>query len=102
MRPLTQHRRLVVAAWQRIRGKGYSIPASMAHLAAAILQRTYRAALKHLNRVGPLRTHNTRRFRKFHTAFGRPASGHFYVIVMPGVLHFLLPCLRLLPDTLKV
>lgn len=60
------------------------------------LERAYRALARRINGAWPLRTINRRRLDHFHRA-NASTAGHFYVIVMPGTLHFLLPCLRLLP-----
>jgi len=38
----------------------------------------------------------------FHKNYKNRLGGHFYVIVMPNTLHYLIPCLRLLPDDLQV
>jgi hypothetical protein len=65
-------------------------------LPALTAERAYRALARRMNGAWPLRTINRRRFERFHRA-NASTGGHFYVIVMPGTLHFLLPCLRLLP-----
>lgn len=65
-------------------------------LPALTAERAYRALARRINGAWPLRTVNRRRLDHFHRA-KTGTGGHFYVIVMPGTLHFLLPCLRLLP-----
>ena len=41
-------------------------------------------------------------FTRFQHRHHRLLGGHFYVIVLPGTLHFLTPCLELLPKNLTV
>lgn len=45
---------------------------------------------------------NYRRFRGFQRRSASTPGRHFYVIVMPRMLHFLVPCLELLPSDLRV
>ena len=65
-------------------------------LPALTAERAYRAFARRVNGAWPLRMINRRRLDRFHLA-NDSTDGHLYVIVMPGTLHFLLPCLRLLP-----
>ena len=50
-----------------------------------------------LNRVS-----NHPRFTKFQKERSLQLGGHFYIIVVPNTLHLLNPCLKLLPDNLKI
>ena len=85
-----------------MRVRGYSSPLSLlVHLPRMTLLRTYRLFARRANRSGVIATMNRRRLRRLHAAWPA-AGGHFYVIVMPGTLHFLLPCLALLPRDLRV
>jgi hypothetical protein len=45
---------------------------------------------------------NSPRFKEFQRVHADELHNHFYSIVMPNNLHFLLPCLRLIPDTVNV
>jgi hypothetical protein len=45
---------------------------------------------------------NYSRFRTFQSKHAERLGGHFYLIVMPGTLHFLLPCLALVPNHVKL
>lgn len=42
------------------------------------------------------------RFRRFQSRIADQLGGHFYVIVMPQTLHFLLPCLSLVAKDVRV
>ena len=85
-----------------MRVRGYSSPLSvLVYLPRMTLLRAYRLFARRANRGGLFATVNRRRLRRLHAAW--PATGgHFYVIVMPGTLHFLLPCLALLPRDLRI
>jgi len=48
------------------------------------------------------RLFNVPNFRKFQYSNNAKLHDHFYVIVMPDILHFLIPCLRLIPDDVRV
>jgi hypothetical protein len=48
------------------------------------------------------RASNAPRFREFQRSHADRLHNHFYVIVMPRTLHFLLPCLRLIPPAVSV
>ena len=87
-----------------MRTRGYSLPAALfLHLPRVAFMHVYRRLAQPINRNGPIRTVNRRRIRRLHASCESSAPGnHFYVIVMPGTLHFLLPCLALLPPNLQV
>jgi len=87
-----------------MRTRGYPLLAAVfVHLPRVALVHVYRRLAQPFNRSGPIRTLNRRRMRRLHASCAlSPAGGHFYVIVMPGTLHFLLPCLALLPAHLTV
>ena len=104
MNPLRHYLRRLRVALESMRTRGYSSPAAVClHLPRVALLHVYRRLAQPVNRSGPIRMLNRRRIRRLHAscALSR-AGGRFYVIVMPGTLHFLLPCLALLPATLKV
>lgn len=87
-----------------MRTRGYSLPAAVClHLPRVALIHVYRRLAQPVNRSGPIGMLNRRRIRRLHASCALPpAGGHFYVIVMPGTLHFLLPCLALLPANVQV
>ena len=45
---------------------------------------------------------NSNRFRKFQDSHQVKLGNHFYIIVMPNILHFLIPCVKLIPRTINV
>jgi hypothetical protein len=45
---------------------------------------------------------NIPRFKAFQRLHVDEMHNHFYIIVMPNTLHFLFPCLRLIPNTVNV
>jgi hypothetical protein len=81
----------------RLRAGGRSPLGAVAILPALVAGRAYRALARGALRGWTLRAVNRRRLARFLRA--HPPAGHplVYVIVMPGTLHFLLPCLRLVP-----
>jgi len=74
---------------------------ALLHLPAATFLRAWQRLARPLN-GGRLQAINERRFSAF--AAGLPDDGRprFYVIVMPNVLHFLLPCVALLERDARV
>ena len=87
-----------------MRTRGYPLPTAVfLHLPRVALVHLYRRLAQPINRSGPFRMLNRRRIRRLHaSATLSRAGGHFYVIAMPGTLHFLLPCLAQLPPQLEV
>lgn len=64
--------------------------------------RSYRLFAAGIN-ASPLNYHNNLvNFTRFQHRHHRALGGHFYIIVLPGTLHFLMPCLELLPANLSV
>jgi len=81
----------------RVRGYGL-LPSVLLVLPRITLVRGYRHVARRVNRT-LFDAVNLQRLRDIADAFD---GDRFYVIVMPGTLHFLLPCLALLPDGLRV
>ena len=79
-----------------------AVAALTLRLPIALLRRAFLKIAQVLNgRVlcGPL---NKKSLQQFQKDLLPAAGGHFYVIVMPGTLHFLLPCLALIPSRVPV
>jgi len=90
-----------VVGRMRIRGHPRA-PSILLYLPRVVVMRAYRILARGVNR-NVLRRVNQRRLRAVHHAPDNgAASGRFYIIVMPGTLHFLLTCLALLPRELRV
>lgn len=87
-----------------MRVRGYGLVSSLLfHLPQAALLRGWRIVARGANRSCAFRFFNERALRRMHSADeAHAAGGHFYVIVMPGTLHFLLPCLALVPEGVRV
>lgn len=99
LRGLRRHLRALAGLTREARAQGSSGPALLLwHLPRAVLAKSYRRLAQVVNGRGPFKAANSARLRRFHAAGGAARSGHFYVIVMPGTLHFLTPCLRLIQD----
>ena len=82
--------------------RGYPLlPSILLVLPRITVVRGYRHAARRFNRV-VFDAVNGRRIRRVAAAQMDAVGDAFYVIVMPGTLHFLLPCLALLPRHLKV
>lgn len=87
---------------ERLRARGIgAVGAWTRVLPAAVLQRLYAKAAYAANRR-LLEGTNRRRFRAFVDAELERSAGRYFVIVMPRTLHYLLPCLQLLPRELPV
>lgn len=104
MNVLRYYGRRTFAALRHMRTRGYApVAAVLIHLPRATLLRGWRIFARGVNRSAPVRKLNERSLRRVHAVDpDHAAGGHFYVIVMPGTLHFLLPCLALLPSGLRV
>ncbi|MGE5090392.1 MAG: hypothetical protein ACM3QY_14795, partial [Candidatus Levyibacteriota bacterium] len=104
MNALAYYRRRVARAVARMRARGYPLlPALLRHLPRVLLLRSYRRLAQGINRSRVFRPANERSLRHMHAADrAHAAGGHFYVIVMPGMLHYLLPCLALVPEGVRV
>ncbi len=91
-------------ALRKMRTRGYSpLVAVCVHFPRVLLLRGYRILARGVNRSRIFRFLNERSLRRFHAGDeAHAAGGHFYVIVMPGMLHFLLPCLALVPPGVRV
>jgi hypothetical protein len=48
------------------------------------------------------RVYNHQRFKNFQTIHQQKLGDHFYIIVMPNILHLLIPCLKLIPPKVNV
>ena len=62
-----------------------------------IFSKAYGKIARALNNSNLLFFINAWRLQRFHSRHHHKLGGHFYVIVMPGTLHFLTPCLKLIP-----
>jgi hypothetical protein len=82
-------------------GHGW-LSVALACLPKAIARRAYRRTAVVANRrlLNPLC--NDRQLQIFAASLTRPSGKRFFVIVMPGVMHFLLPCLGLLPPSVDL
>lgn len=84
-------------ALQPLRQRGLGNAAALLQqLPAAVLLRAWRRAARPLNRSLFGRWSNSPRLAQFQGRLPAGAQPRLYVIVMPHVLHFLLPCLALL------
>jgi hypothetical protein len=89
--------------YRRLRQRGHSGPDVMLRrLPQAAALRAYRKLAYAINDHVLQRWLTPARFRRFLARQPGGMDGCFYVIVMPQTLHFLLPCLRLLPRDVRV
>jgi hypothetical protein len=100
---LRQHYRLARDVVRRMRTRGHPLSLSiLLYLPRVLVMRAYRIVARGLNRA-VFRRVNQRRLRAArHAAADGGAGGCFYMIVMPGTLHFLLPSLALLPRDFRI
>jgi hypothetical protein len=89
--------------YQRLRDRGHSSgDVLLRRLPQASALRAYRKLAYALNDQVLQRWITPARLRRFLARQPGNLDGCFYVIVMPQTLHFLLPCLRLLPPGVRV
>lgn len=87
---------------RRLRSQGRSLPAALfVQLPIAVATHAYARVARRLNQLLN-RTINLSRFRAFQKRHAEHLGDHFYVIVMPQTLHFLLPCLDLISREIQV
>lgn len=104
--PLKKITRLLERAMQfvsRKRHQGRAIhQIILVDLPVRMLARFWRGLAAFANESLANRFLNIRRFQEFQLAHGDKLENHFYIIVMPNTLHFLIPCLKLIPKTVSV
>jgi hypothetical protein len=89
--------------YQRLRDRGHGRVGTVVwRLPQAVAVRAYRKLAYAINDGVLQRWVTPGRFRRFQNGLADCLGGHFYVIVMPHTLHFLLPCLRLVNNDLRV
>jgi hypothetical protein len=100
---LADHLRHAKATAERIAVHGRSpLAAAALDVPRIAVARMHRALGRRVDAAPPLAAISRARLSRFHRDLP-PANGvPFYVIVMPGTLHFLVPCLRLLPAHVTV
>ena len=86
---------------ERQRGHGL-LKSFLLRLPRAVVRKLYSKAARSINSHLLASTVNATRFRSFTAREVRATQPCFYVIVMPNVLHFLLPCLRLVPEHVQI
>lgn len=89
--------------YRRLRDRGHSHwDVMLQRLPQAAALRAYRRLAYAVNDNVLQRSITPTRFRRFLARQAGRLDGCFYVIVMPQTLHFLLPCLKLLPAHVNV
>lgn len=89
--------------YRRLRDRGHGrLSTVLWRVPHAVALRGYRKLAYAINDGLLQRWVTPARFRHFQAGLAGPPGGHFYVIVMPQTLHFLLPCLRLVANDLDV
>ena len=82
---------------------GLSLPyIFLIHMPRVFLLMAYKKTAKKINDRLLAVSINKYRMHKFHKKQISSLGNHFYVIVMPDTLHYLIPCLQLLPSELNV
>ena len=103
MKNLKQYFERLQTWYRKDRGKGVGLFNIILYRLPRILAvKAYRqmAAVANDRFVG--RAYNHQRLKKFQTAHQHKLGDHFYIIVMPNILHFLIPCLKLIPRKVNV
>jgi len=86
-----------------LRQQGYKVHWILLYHAPKIaISRLYAKLAKKINSniLNPILNRNL--ICKFHKSHHEELGQHFYLIVMPGVLHFLVPCLKLIPKKIPL
>lgn len=99
---LRQNIRQLSSALRRIEARGHSHGRALLLLSEVIVRRGYSALARHLNNFRIISTTNHRAFEAIQRNHAPVGGGHFYLILMPGTLHFVVPCLSLLPARMRV
>ena len=95
--------RLVRELYGRQRARGHGrLHTILWRLPQAVALRGYRKLAYAINDGVLQRWVTPSRFRRFQDRLPGSLGGHFYLIVMPNTLHYLLPCLRLVAKELRV
>ena len=102
MASLRANARSALRLWQRLHGRHGSAATAARRLLAAVAVRAYRRLAYAVNDGPLMRYASAPRFARFQAGIADRLGGHFYVIVMPRTLHFLLPCLRLVAADLRI
>jgi hypothetical protein len=99
---LKDEARRLLTYFRRERTRGHHIATTLFFLLpGAVVRQLYGKAAHAVNgRV--LRALNVPRFRAFQRQHGDRRRPCFYIVVMPDVLHFLVPCLRLVPPHVEM
>ena len=103
MTRLRANLRSTYALYRRLRDRGHGpVGAVLWWLPQAVAVRAYRKLTYVINDGLLQRWVTPARFRRFQASMADQLGGHFYVIVMPQTLHFLLPCLRLVAHDMRL
>ena len=87
----------------RLQRRGYGSAAALLYLVpVAATGRLYAKFAGAINAFLLAPCCNQRRFRQFQQQHASGWRGHLYLIVMPRMLHFLIPCIRLIPPDVQV
>jgi len=72
------------------------------HLPLKLLSKSYSKFVVLINELFMNKLFNISRFKNFQNLHRNRLNNHFYVIVMPDILHFLKPCLKLIPENINI
>jgi hypothetical protein len=72
------------------------------HLPLKLLSKSYSKFVVLINELFMNKLFNISRFKNFQNLHRNRLNNHFYIIVMPNVLHFLKPCLKLIPKNKNI
>jgi len=87
----------------RLQRRGYGSTAALLYFVpVAAMGRLYAKFAGAVNAFLLAPGFNQRRFRRFQQQHAGGLRGHLYLIVMPRMLHFLIPCIRLIPPDVPV
>lgn len=72
------------------------------HLPLKLLSKSYSIFVVLINDLFMNKLFNISRFKNFQNLHKNSLNNHFYVIVMPNILHLLNPCLKLIPKNIDI
>lgn len=99
---LRRNIRQALTALRTIEARGHSHGRALLLLSEVIVRRAYAALTRRLDNFRVIHTINHRAFEAFQRNHAPVGGGHFYLILMPGTLQFVVPCLSLLPAHMRV
>lgn len=66
------------------------------------LYKLYSLIASLINNLLLIHLFNSKRFQEFQNFYKNKLGNHFYIIVMPNILHYFIPCIKLIPKNINL